>query len=274
MLDPRFASYLARWDLSPDGAPFSTATSQLLPVRRGDLPAMLKVTSDSEERHGGAVMAWWNGGGAAPVLAHEEGAVLMERAMGDRSLLALVRDDRDEEATRIICQVAAHLHAPRPQAPPSFLAPLETWFEPLAATARAQGGLFHASLGAARRLLPQQQEVTVLHGDLHHENILDFGDAGWLALDPKRVIGDRAFEYAILFCDPDLGPSGVKAATRPEIFNRRIEVVSAAAGLDPHRLLSWILAWTGLSAAWTLEDDGELDVELTVGAMAAAALGV
>jgi len=112
----------------------------------------------------------------------------------------------------------------------------------------------------------------VLHGDLHHENILDFGDAGWLAIDPKRVIGDRAFEYAILFCDPDLGPSGVKAAGRPEIFARRVETVCALAGLEHRRLLSWILAWTGLSAAWTLEDGGTPEVEIIVGTMASAAL--
>jgi streptomycin 6-kinase len=43
---------------------------------------MLKVTDDADERHGHALMRWWAGDGAARVLAHEEGAVLLERATG------------------------------------------------------------------------------------------------------------------------------------------------------------------------------------------------
>ena len=111
-----------------------------------------------------------------------------------------------------------------------------------------------------------------LHADLHHENILHFKARGWLAIDPKRVIGDRAFEYTILFCDPDLGLPHLTIARRPEIFARRIEAVSEAADLDIRRLLLWILAWAGLSAAWQLNDDLDPGIELQVAEMALAAL--
>ncbi|MFD2263679.1 aminoglycoside phosphotransferase family protein [Lacibacterium aquatile] len=264
--------YLEKWHLTPDGPVVTTSSSQLFPVLSQGRPAMLKLTEDAEERHGGAVMAWWDGGGATPVLAFEEGAVLMAR--GADTLVSLVAQGKDEEATRIICQTAVALHQLRPTDPPACVVPLASWFSPLEAVARTHGGLFAKSQAAAERLLPNQQEITVLHGDLHHENILDFGPSGWLAIDPKRVIGDRAFEYAILFCDPDLGPSGVKVAGRPEIFARRVEVVCEAANLERGRLLCWILAWTGLSAAWTLEDGGEITIESVIGAMAAAALDV
>ena len=89
----------------------------------------------------------------------------------------------------------------------------------------------------------------VLHGDIHHGNILDFGPRGWLAIDPKGLTGERAFDYANIFCNPDL-----ETATSPGRLARRAEVVAEAAALNRGRLLQWIVAWAGLSAAFSIED--------------------
>nr|WP_281400065.1 aminoglycoside phosphotransferase family protein [Microvirga zambiensis] len=186
-------------------------------------------------------------------------------------MVRLADDGQDEAATRIICDVARQLHAPR-KAPPPGLVPLITWFEALAPAARAQGGMLVHAANAAADLLASQQEIVPLHADLHHENVLDFGERGWLAIDPKWVIGDRAFEYTILFCDPDLGLPHLTIARRPEIFARRLAVVSEAANLEVRRLLLWILAWAGLSAVWQISDNLDPGIELQVAAMALAAL--
>ena len=93
----------------------------------------------------------------------------------------------------------------------------------------------------------------VLHGDIHHGNILDFGERGWLAIDPKGLFGERGYDYANLFCNPELS-----TCTRRERFLRQLAVVTQAANLDRQRLLMWIMAYAGLSAAWFLEDN-ELD---------------
>ncbi|MBW8860037.1 MAG: APH(6) family putative aminoglycoside O-phosphotransferase, partial [Caulobacter sp.] len=50
------------------------------------------------------------------------------------------------------------------------------------------------------------------------------------------------------------------------------EVVTQAAGLERRRLLLWILAWTGLSAAWYLGDGDPAKVDLAIAHMAAAEL--
>jgi aminoglycoside/hydroxyurea antibiotic resistance kinase len=42
----------------------------------------------------------------------------------------------------------------------------------------------------------------VLHGDLHHGNVLDFGLRGWLAIDPKGLLGERGFDFANIFTNP------------------------------------------------------------------------
>ena len=108
-----FDRYLASWDLVPDGAPSATRAARLLPVRRNGEPAMLKIALEREEKFGAVLMSWWDGDGAARVLAADADAILLERAMGGRSLAAWARSGRDEEATAIICDVVARLHAPR-----------------------------------------------------------------------------------------------------------------------------------------------------------------
>jgi streptomycin 6-kinase len=102
--------HLARWDLVPDGEPIETPSSLLLAVRHNGVAAMLKVACEDEERRGGALMAWWNGDGAAKVLAQHGEALLLERVNGPRSLVTMVADGQDDEASRILCGVAARLH--------------------------------------------------------------------------------------------------------------------------------------------------------------------
>lgn len=68
--DSTFDPWLQRWKLEPDGAPILTPGSRLLPVRRGDVPAMLKIAFDDEEKFGNLLMNWWNGDGAARVYEH------------------------------------------------------------------------------------------------------------------------------------------------------------------------------------------------------------
>jgi len=92
------------------------------------------------------------------VLAFDDGAVLLERATGSRSLVRLAEDGQDDDATRIICDVARRLHAPR-KAPPPGLVPLTTWFEALAPAARAQGGILVHAANAAANVLGSQREI-------------------------------------------------------------------------------------------------------------------
>jgi streptomycin 6-kinase len=232
---------------------------------------MLKIAGGEEERQGAALMAWYAGEGAARVLAHDDWVLLLERATGERSLEAMARGGQDDEATTILCQVAAGLHAPRAQAPPASLVPLPTWFRQLEPAAAAHGGAFVKSAVAARELLGSSRDVVVLHGDYHHGNVLDAGQRGWLAIDPKGLIGERGFEYANLFRNPD-----ADSALSPVRMRRRAAIVAGQAGLDPTRLLKWVLAYAGLGAAWSLDSghDEDAKVGLAIADIAAAELGL
>jgi streptomycin 6-kinase len=266
-----FDLYLSRWNLVPDGAPITTPAARLLPVRQAGVPAMLKVSVEEDERQGGVLMTWWDGQGAARVLAHDADAILLERATGTRSLAAYARTGRDDDATRIICGVLRDLHAPRAKPLPP-LRPLREWFVDLWPMAQARGGLLAHSARHARALLDDPQDQVVLHGDVHHDNILDFGERGWLVIDPKRLYGERGFDYANVFCNPDLADPNPAVAIVPGCFERRLDIMVDESGLDRRRLLQWVVAWCGRSAAWFLGDGDDAAIDLNIAAQALALL--
>ena len=207
-------------------------------------------------------------------LARDHEAVLLEQATGQASLSEMARSGRDDEATAILCDTAARLHAPRPNKPrPHGLIPLARVFAELEPAAATHGGILSRSLRTAGALLGDPRDETVLHGDLHHDNVLDFGARGWLAIDPKFIVGERAFDFANIFTNPDLADPTHPVATLPGRFETRLEQVARHAKVERERLLRWILAWTGLSAAWFLGDDDPLaGIDLTVAELAAAEL--
>ncbi|WP_312166441.1 aminoglycoside phosphotransferase family protein [Phenylobacterium sp.] len=269
MTGPSFQPWLDLWDLVPDGEAFTTqyTGSWLLPVRRHGRAAILKLAAAPEEIAGAALMEWWDGQGAAQVLARRDEALLLERAEGRRSLAAMARGDQDDAATGVICDAVAVLHAPRSTPPPSSLVPLDVWFSALGPGAANHGGVLIKAHEAAQALLADPRDVVPLHGDVHHANILDFGPRGWLAIDPKGVLGERGYDYANPFCNPDTA-----TALMPGRLDRYLDLVSQRAGMDPRRLLMWILAYSGLSAAWILDDGDPAAFDSSIAELAAARL--
>jgi streptomycin 6-kinase len=261
-----FEPYLRRWRLSPDGDPIVTHSSRLLPVRRDGVALMLKVSHADEERFGGLLMLWWDGDGAARVYDHDGEALLMERAEGPVSLADMARRGEDDAASVILCRVAARLHVSRASPPPALI-PLETRFRALFA-AVGQGSPFAETAGLAAMLLADPREIGVLHGDLHHGNVLDAGPRGFLAIDPKRLRGERGFDFANIFCNPDAG-----VALSPGRLARQAAIVAQQAALEHQRLLQWIAAYAGLSAAWHVEDGSDPALALGVAELALAELG-
>ncbi len=259
---------LTKWQLVRDGDVITTPHARLWPVRLPDgSAAMLKVSTEAEERNGHRLLRWWDGDGAVRLLAHDHEAVLLERAQPGVSLRAMSIAGQDAQATALLCRTAACLHRPR-GALPEGLVDLQDWFKALLQPTIALSPLLEQCRSLALTVLAAQIEVRPLHCDLHHDNVVDGGARGWLAIDPKRLLGDRAFDYTVLFCNPDLCGLGIHVAIQPDIFDRRVDQVSALGGLERSRLLRWIAAGAGLSAVWFLEDGSAADVDLAVADMA------
>ncbi|MDR5698208.1 aminoglycoside phosphotransferase family protein [Agromyces aerolatus] len=248
------AAWLRRWRLHPDGDPTTTASSRLIPVTtRSGAPAMLKIAHSDEEERGVGLLVALDGHGAARVLRHDRDAALIERATGDRDLVSLVRDGEDDQATRIICDAAARIHGASRDvfAAAAPLVDLPTWFQLLFEQADELGPVHRRGAELAQALLDDPREPVALHGDLHHGNVLDFGERGWLAIDPKGLVGEAGFDYANLLCNPSH-----ERALQPGRLERQFGVVVEASGLERDRLADWLVAWCALSSTWfTLDDD-------------------
>jgi len=253
--------YLERWRLEPAGEPFSTRSSRLQPVLHDGRRAMLKVARVEEEARGCMLLAWFRGHGAAPVYEYDDHAVVMARANGDTALAALSEVD-DDAVTGILCRSAQRLHeASVDRERPDGLTPLTQWFRDLFGHAgRAPDGFYARASRVAQDLLADESNDVVLHGDLHHGNVLDFGtgadaDGRWLAIDPKCLVGHRVFDYTNILCNPT-----ERVAQRN--FARRVELICRLADIERTELLRWTVAWCALSATWFIDDDQPLGAAL------------
>lgn len=257
-----FDEYLREWALRADGPPIVTPRCALLPVlERDGSPAMLKIVTGQSQALSSTLLKWWDGRGAARVHASRGPVVLMERSEDPQRLLRMYERGLDEATVGVIVDVAARLHAKPNTPPPDGVPPLASWFADLLPAAERLGGILVACARAATALLETQTDVTILHGDLHHENVLHFGDRGWLAIDPKGVMGERTFEFVPSLLDPD-DTSPLDLAR----LERQIGLTATAAQLDPVRLRLWLLAWSGLSAVWWLADGKSPEPSLRVAA--------
>lgn len=254
ILTDAFTPYLDRWQLLPIGAPLQTPRASLLPVRRlNGLNAMLRVSSDGQDHAGLDLLSAWNGEGSAAIYERDGHSVLMALAQNPLKLTQMAQSGLDRQATGILCATAARLHHWQGSRPAS-LVPLERWFDDL--TGAEQCGQLRDCAEVAKRLLSQQRDRVALHGDLHHANVLEFGPQNWLAIDPKGLWGDRAFDYGVLFGNPDLADPSRPIASAA--FERRFAQTCQAAALEPARLRDWIIAWAGLAASWFMQDGSPL----------------
>ncbi len=238
---------VVRLGLRSDGTTFSSLSSLLRPVILDGHPAFLKVTNEPEELAGARALERWAGHGAVRVLRRNHNAIVLERAGPSLRSVA----SSDQNATAILCSVAARLHARTPTDLRGFPT-LRRWFQSLFIDETPR---FEPVREIADQLLARPDRRVLLHGDIHAENVLDGGGRGWLAIDPKGIVGARAFDYCNIFTNWTLEQVISN-------FEARLRVVSAVTGIDCLDLLRWIASWSALSGLWHLESGHEVAAAL------------
>ncbi|HYM14933.1 MAG TPA: aminoglycoside phosphotransferase family protein [Dehalococcoidia bacterium] len=109
-------------------------------------------------------------------------------------------------------------------------------------------------LERAAHLASDGAPLMLLHGDLHHDNIISAERAPWLAIDPKGVVGEPAWEIApFLFNNL---PAGTGEARR--LIRRRADQLSDELSLDRARVYAWSAVRSLQSAFWSLRDSVRL----------------
>jgi streptomycin 6-kinase len=254
----RIDDLLRKWSLTVDET-CETETSFLAFGTRGHQPVVLKVVkSEIDEWRSGEVLEAFGGRGVVRVLDYVDGAVLLERAMPGESLVRMAIDGRDEEATAILADVIQQMSG---CSPPGGCRTVEDWaqsFTRYVATGDQQmpRGLVEDAHRCYAGLTASQSETWLLHGDLHHYNVLNDARRGWLAIDPKGVVGEVEFEVGAMIRNPIENPD---LFTSSETVERRLSCFARRLDLDVERALRWAFAQAVLSAIWEVEDGFAID---------------
>jgi streptomycin 6-kinase len=203
----------------------------------------------------------YDGRGAARLLQADaaEGAQLIERV---RPGTPLAEISDDAEATAIAAEVMQRLWRPLPPAHP--FPTVAEWGDGLVRLrARFGGGtgpfpepLVDRAERLFAELLQSAAEPVLLHGDLHHWNIVRAEREPWLAIDPKGVAGEPAYEVGALIRSRLPEPPEPPETRR--LLARRIAQLAEALGFERKRLVGWALAQAVLAAWWGYEDSGQV----------------
>ena len=247
-------AYAGRWHVTL-GEAMPISLNYVVAGERADgTRVVLKAGIWDDLRIETAALRHFGGHGAVRLLdADEDARVLLLERIDPGTPLASLEDDA--RATEIAAGVMRELW--RPPTPPQAFPTVDAWVAPFAAaTPEALGPLPSALVAKAReafaQLLASAGEYVVLHGDLHHENILDGGDGRWIAIDPHGVLGEREYETGALLRNPM--PQVASWPDLPRTLARRVDQLAAILGFDRHRIIAWGIAQAVLSAFWSYEE--------------------
>ena len=101
-----------------------------------------------------------------------------------------------------------------------------------------------------RELCASANERVVLHGDLHHDNILRSTREPWLAIDPNGIVGDPGYEVGALLFNPD--PDDRDEALTA-LVPSRVEQLAEEWGMPAERVVAWGFVKAVMSEVWSAE---------------------
>lgn len=279
------AEFEQRWGITV-GAPFGLSYNFAAPATGADGAQLVfkaiapYLDADVEAD----VLLLYDGQGAIRLIERDasRGVMLLERCLPGTELATLF-PERDDAASAIAADVMAQLWQTLPsQHPFPTLADYTSVLDRLHGFFGGTSGsmdqrVVDAAIRLRAELLASAPETVLLHGDLHHHNILmaerpfdastgsacSGQQARWLAIDPKGVAGEEAYEPSPLFYNPVGDWHG--SVDGPRLIRRRVDIIVERTGLDRQRVLGWAVVQGIVSSAWDYEDGGVggRDAEMT-----------
>jgi streptomycin 6-kinase len=192
------------------------------------------------------------GCGAVKVLAEDEDMLLLERAVPGISLKSYF-PNMEQESIEIACKVMTKLHQASIPVDHNF-AHIKDWLAALDNDWDIPHEHLHKAIKLRDQLLQNSEADVLLHGDLHHDNILQTAN-NWLVIDPKGVIGEPAYEVAAFIRNPI--PELLNHIDAPHIIHNRVSRFATILELASQRILDWCFVQAVLSWVWAIEDGCE-----------------
>lgn len=262
-LGPALASWLETWTIDLERVePPDTFNIVLFGTSPGIGDVVLKLSPPTFEAHAElAAVRESSGPGVVRLIGADPSISLMmlERIRPGTELGAAGLSDEDATC---IC-AAKLLEYWREPTGAGDLIPLERWAKALlthdpAAHPHLPKDLLATGKTIAHELLSSPRSRTLLHGDLHHQNILRGPDGSWITIDPKGLIGERGYDIATWMMNPW---GALKRDYYVDIGNRRLDIFAEALGEDRARLAKWAVFHAALSLCWSLDAEQPEDPE-------------
>ena len=241
-------------------SPFPLTYNFVAPaVREDGTEVVVKLGIPGEEFNAEAyALQQFNGRGMVTIIDAdtEKGILILNRFLPGNMLASL---DDDEASTHIASTVMKALWAP---APDSLQVPTSEHREKALSKILAENP---EGIGPITREILQKAAETfttlnrsiekpyLLHGDLHHYNILQTGSDSWAAIDPKGLIGDREYDIIQFLLNR------LPAENWSAVLEKRIAILSGKLNLNTHRIYSWGFAHSVLATCWSIEDHENYD---------------
>lgn len=268
-----------RWGVTLGAPAMPLSHNYVVAVRRTDgTAAILKVHVPNDGFASEvAALRLFNGRGIARLLAsdpHDE-TLLVERCVPGTPLTPITVAD-DERATSIAAGVMRQVWRPLP--PDQPFQTMADWNADLRSLRPHYGGgtgpFPRAIIEEVERLVPALTAAApapiLLHGDLHYDNILAAERQPWLAIDPKGLAGEPAYETGALLYNPQ--PHLLAAPHPGRILARRMDQLAEELTLDRACVRGWGLVRAVLSAWWSVQSSGQVWEEALACAELLAAL--
>ncbi len=258
VLPALLADYAMRWGLTLE-APFENLSyNYAAPARcaNGSLSVLKLGFPNIELRTEIAALRHFDGQGSVRLLeADEENcAMLLERIIPGETLW----DVDDEIATALLLDVMPQLWKPYFGEYP--FPSTADWGRRFARLLERHDGktgkLDKRTVEKAEKLffelLASSAEPVLLHGDLHHDNLLSAECQPYVAIDPKGVLGEPCYEVGAFLRNP---MPGLLEKEEPRgLMQRRVDMIVERLGFDRQRVIGWGMSQAVLSAIWCDED--------------------
>ncbi len=252
---PRIVDQISvKWQLSDLKPVENLSYNYVLSGFQSDKPIILKLGINAADiKREAEVLKAFEDFGAVKVLADLNGIILLERAISATSLKSYF-PLQEEKAIKITCDVMRKLH----KAPfPNFKLPnITDWLEALDKSVNIPSEILLNARNFRDKLLKTSDKVVLLHGDLHHDNILVNGDS-FQVIDPKGVIGEQAYEVAAFIRNPM--PELLLQPNTQDIVDSRIRKFARELSIDQERIRNWCFVQSVLCWIWAIEDGGDVE---------------
>jgi streptomycin 6-kinase len=255
---------IEEWELTYDGSPRHGYCALVQPVLMSDgREAVVKFSwAHEEQEHEHLALQAWHGNGTVRLYRADPArdAMLLERLHAERDLTGV----DDVEACEITAGFYERLHIPALPQLRTLSSYIDRWTTDLAkldGSAPIPRRLVEQAVSLGRSFVSDSAtDGTMIHGDLHYENVLAADREPWLVIDPKPMSGDPHYEVAPLLWnrwDEVLATGDVRRAIR-----HRFHATIDRAGLDEDRARDWVVVRMIHNALWCIEDSPDgLDEE-------------